>query len=363
MSLQKNRNYYAIVMAGGIGSRFWPSSKASRPKQFIDILGVGETLFQTTFKRLSKLIPEEHIFVLTNENYVSQIKEQIPGILEEQIVPEPDMRNTAPCILLGALKIRDKNPDAQIIVAPSDHWIPDEKKFLKEVEFAFQNSAKHDYLITLGIKPDGPNTGYGYIQFDEADDTRLKRVTRFTEKPNLKTAKKLIKEGNYLWNAGIFIWSAKYIIENFQKFLPEMFALFEDADKIWNTSEEIQFLKQQYGKAENISIDYGIMEKSDSVYVIPVDFKWSDLGTWTSLQKELESDEDHNTVVNAELISEDSENNIIATAKNKLVVVKGLSDFIIVEDNDVLMIVPKSDEQEIKRIRQQVIDNYGKELG
>ena len=363
MTGSKKDNYYAILMAGGVGSRFWPSSKASNPKQFLDILGVGETLFQTTFKRLSGLIPAENIYVLTNKKYVDMIKEQIPHIKDEQIVPEPEMRNTAPSILLGALKIYKQNPDSLIVVAPSDHWIKEEAEFMDSIQEAFNYAEEEDRLITLGIQPDSPNTGYGYIKYDKEAEGSLRKVERFTEKPGLKKAEKFLEEGNYVWNAGIFIWSSKFIVENFKEHLPEMYKLFEKGDEVWNKKEEKQFLEENYSKAANISIDYGIMEKADSVFVIPVSFSWSDLGTWSSVQNELPQDENGNTAINSRLVAENAENNIISTSNKKIVVLKGLSDFIIVEDKDVLMIVPKSDEQQIKEIRDKVMNDFGEDLG
>lgn len=363
MKGSKNENYYAILMAGGVGSRFWPSSKANNPKQFIDILGVGETLFQSTFKRLSKLIPHDNIYVLTNTKYVEMIKDQVPDIKDEQIVPEPEMRNTAPSILLGAMKIYHKNNDASIVVAPSDHWIKEEDQFIDSLKVALDSAQENDWLITLGIQPSFANTGYGYIKYDKEDKDEVKKVDRFTEKPGQKQAQKFLDEGNYVWNAGIFIWKAKFILESFKEHLPEMHRLFEKGKDVWNTEKEDDFLEDNYSSAANISIDYGIMEKSDSVYVIPVDFHWSDLGTWSSVQTELPSDENGNTAVNSNLVAENSENNIISTSAKKIVVLKGISDYIIVEDKDVLMIVPKSEEQEIKQIREKVMEKFGEDLG
>ncbi len=363
MKRAKKDNYYAIVMAGGIGSRFWPSSKANNPKQFIDILGIGESLFQTTFKRLSGLIPEENIYILTNERYVEMVKEQIPDLKEEQIVPEPEMRNTAPSILLGALKIHKKNPDALTIVAPSDHWIDDENAFLDSIQLAFDEVEKEDKIITLGVEPSHPNTGYGYIKYDKENSSSIKKVDQFTEKPDLKKAIQFIEAGNYAWNAGIFVFSTRFILKNFKEHLPQMYNLFEKASEIWNTDKESEFLEQNYGLSENISFDYGIMEKADSVYAIPVNYRWSDLGTWSSVQNELPADKEGNTVINAHLMSDESQNNIISSDSKKVVVVKGLSDYIIVEDKDILMIVPKSGEQEIKQLRERVMKDFGEDLG
>ncbi len=363
MTGTKKDNYYAILMAGGVGSRFWPSSKASNPKQFIDILGVGETLFQTTFNRLARLIPVENIYVLTNARYVDTIKEQIPHIKDEQIVPEPEMRNTAPSILLGALKIYKKDPAAITVIAPSDHWIKEEENFIASLQTAFDSAEKNDQLITLCIEPNFPNTGYGYIKYNKDSSEEIKKVAQFTEKPSEKKAKEFLDAGNYVWNAGIFIWRAEVIIDCFKKYLPGMYALFKKGEKVWNTADEKEFLDENYAKAPNISIDYGIMEKSDSVFVIPVKYHWNDLGTWSSVQGELPNDENGNTAVNCRLVPDNSSNNIVSTSKKKIVVLKGLSDYIIVEDENVLMIVPKSEEQGIKQVREQVMNEYGEELG
>ena len=363
MTGTKKDNYYAILMAGGVGSRFWPASKANNPKQFQDILGVGETLFQTTFKRLSRLIPSENIYILTNKEYVEMVKKQVPKIDEEQIVAEPEMRNTAPSILLGALKIQKKNPDASIVVAPSDHWIREEESFIENIQTAFDLVENDKRLFTLGIKPTSANTGYGYIKYDQEEKTEFKKVEKFTEKPGKKKAEEFLESGNYAWNAGIFVWKASYIIENFKEHLKELYDLFMKGEDKLNTPEEKEFLENNYGLAPNISIDYGIMEKSENVFMIPTDFDWNDLGTWSSVQSELPSDEHGNTTVNCRLLSEGSENNIISTSQKKVVVIKGLSDYIVVDDDDVLMIIPKKDEQEIKEWRNKVIDTFGEELG
>lgn len=363
MDARKTKNYYAIIMAGGIGSRFWPASKASTPKQFLDVLGTGETLFQTTFKRFSNLIPAENIYVLTNARYVDAIKEQMPQINEEQIVPEPEMRNTAPSILLGAFKIYQKNKDAVMIVAPSDHWIEDEGAFLESVKQGFEYAEEREGLITLGVEPSFPNTGYGYIKYDKSDTADIKKVEQFTEKPTLKRADKFLKEGNYLWNAGIFIWSADFILKNFKEFMPEMWRIFEKGKDLYNTKKEKDFLEKNYSSADNISIDYAILEKSDKVFVIPVNYKWSDLGTWSAIQNELPSDENGNTAVNIRLTAQNSKGNIISTFNPKVVALRGVSDMIIIEDEEILMIVPKSDEQNIKQLREEVMKNFGEDLG
>ncbi len=358
-----NTNYFAVIMAGGVGSRFWPVSTSKLPKQFHDMLGIGETLLQHTFNRLAKVVPSEQILILTNQEYKELVKQQLPGISEEQLFLEPALRNTAPCILLAALKIRKQNPDAVMLVAPSDHWIEDEKEFVSNIHLAFEVAAKEEVLITLGIKPTFPNTGYGYIKYTESKESQLQKVVTFTEKPDLESAKKFLKEGNYLWNAGIFIWKASFIVDSFIKYLPEMYQLFEKGEEQLNGPGEDEFIGRVYPQVENISIDFAIMEKSEFVYVLPASFDWNDLGTWGALYGELEKDHHRNAVVNAQLVSYDAKDNIIYTNKPKIVVVDGLEDYIIVDHQDVLLIVPKEKEQEIKKIRDLVMEKYGKSLG
>ncbi|GLB48790.1 mannose-1-phosphate guanylyltransferase [Neptunitalea lumnitzerae] len=357
-----NKNYYAILMAGGVGSRFWPVSKNDFPKQFHDMLGTGETLIQKTFSRLSKLIPAENIFILTNEKYNDLVLEQLPEITARQVVLEPAMRNTAPCILYASMKIQKENPDAMMIVAPSDHWIEDEDMFTANVNECFDACEKEDILVTLGIQPTFPNTGYGYIKFEKEGDSSIKKVAQFTEKPDYETAKKFLITKSYLWNAGIFIWSAKSIVAAFSKYQEEMTTLFEKGMSCYNTEEEKDFIDENYPKAENISIDYAILENAPNVYVLPVSFDWNDLGTWGSLHSKLDKDESENAVVNAKTILVDAKNNIIRTNPDKIVVVDGLSDYIIVDKDDVLVIYPKRKEQDIKKVRSAVKDAFGEHL-
>lgn len=358
-----NKNYFAVIMAGGVGSRFWPVSTSKFPKQFHDMLGLGETLLQCTFNRLANVVPFENILILTNQSYKEMVKEQLPKINEEQIFLEPALRNTAPCILLAALKIRKQNPDAVMVVAPSDHWIEDEKSFTRDIHLAFEAAAEKDILITLGIKPTFPNIGYGYIKYKEDKESKFQKVLKFTEKPNLQDAKKFLKEGNYVWNAGIFIWKASFIADSFLKYLPGMYHLFEKGADILNGPEEEKFIDTVYPEAENISIDYAIMEKSECVYVLPATFDWSDLGTWVALYGEMAKDKQNNALVNAHLISYEASKNMIYTHKQKVVVVDGLEDYIIVDDEDVLLIVPKDREQDIKEIRAKAIEKFGENLG
>lgn len=337
-------------MAGGVGSRFWPVSTTEFPKQFHDMLGAGSTLIQKTFSRLSKLVPAENILVLTNERYNDIVLEQLPLLKPEQVLLEPAMRNTAPCILYASLKIQKQNPNAVMVVAPSDHWIEDEAAFAENLKSCFDYCAIENALMTLGIQPTFPNTGFGYIEYNKADSNAIKKVTQFREKPNYETAKSFLEAGNFLWNGGIFIWSAKSITEAFEKFQPQMNALFLQGYEAYNTDSEKQFITDNYDKAENISIDYAVMEKATNVYVLPATFDWNDLGTWGQLHDKIEKDENNNGVINAKVILENASNNIVRSDADKIIVIDGLHDYIIVDKEGVLLIYPKSKEQDIKRI-------------
>lgn len=358
-----NKNYYAILMAGGVGSRFWPVSTQEFPKQFHDMLGTGDTLIQKTFQRLSRLIPKENIFILTNERYNDLVLQQLPEVKQRQVVLEPAMRNTAPCILYASLKIQKENPDAVMIVAPSDHWIEDEVTFAKNVQTAFDYCADNEALMTLGIQPTFPNTGYGYIEFDKNASEAIKAVNQFREKPDYETAKSFISQGNFLWNAGIFMWSAKSVVKAFENNQPELYKHFEAGISVYNTDEEEAFIKENYPLAENISVDYAIMEKSNNVKVIAAEFDWNDLGTWGSLYDKLGANNNGNAVVNARTLTEDASGNMIRTKNNKIVVVDGLNDYIVVDKEDVLLIYPKAKEQDIKKVLQKVKDKFGEQYG
>lgn len=355
-----NKNYYAILMAGGIGSRFWPVSTQEFPKQFHDMFGTGETLIQKTFSRLSQIIPEENILILTNHKYMELVMEQLPGISEDQVLLEPEMRNTGPCILYAALKIQKMNKEALILVAPSDHWIEDENAFAEDVRRSFDFCQGKDALMTLGIKPTFANTGYGYIEYETSSTERIKKVRQFREKPDLQTAEHFIAQGNFLWNAGIFIWSASSVIKAFEKNQPQLFTLFQSAYNLYNTAEETKFIEENYGKADNISVDYAIMEQSDNVYVLPASFDWNDLGTWVSLYEKMPKDENGNAKINCNSVLDASSGNMIRTAKGKVVVLEGINDYIIVDKDDVLLIFPKNREQEIKQLRSKVGSQFGK---
>ncbi|MCP4051724.1 MAG: mannose-1-phosphate guanylyltransferase [Mesoflavibacter sp.] len=359
----QNKNYYAILMAGGVGSRFWPVSTESFPKQFHDMLGTGDTLLQKTFQRLNKLIPTENIFILTNEKYNDLVLQQLPDVKQKQVVLEPAMRNTAPCILYASLKVQKLNPDAVMIVAPSDHWIEDETAFTQNVQQAFQFCEQNDALMTLGIKPTFPNTGYGYIECGNNTEENISEVIQFREKPDYDTAKQFLAQGNFLWNAGIFMWSASSVINAFKNNQPELFQHFNKGMELYNTDAEAKFIEENYAKAENISVDYAIMESSKNVYVIPATFDWNDLGTWGSLYDKLDKDQNQNAVVNAKTLVEDASGNMIRTAKEKVVVVDGLNDYIIVDKDEVLLIFPKTKEQDIKKVLQNVKNTFGEHYG
>ncbi|WP_439152876.1 mannose-1-phosphate guanylyltransferase [Winogradskyella sp.] len=359
----KNKNYYAILMAGGVGSRFWPVSTQDFPKQFHDMLGTGDTLIQKTFNRLANLIPKENIFILTNERYNDLVFKQLPSVAKRQVVLEPEMRNTAPCILYASLKIQKENENAVMIVAPSDHWIEDETEFTNNVQTAFEFCESNDALMTLGIAPTFPNTGYGYIEYNNSSNNKIKPVDQFREKPDYETAKSFLKQGNFLWNAGIFMWSVKTVLNTFKTNQPELYELFKSGYSTYNTEFEDDFIRDNYSKADNISVDYAIMEKSDNVFVIPATFDWNDLGTWGSLYDKLGKDQNNNAVVNSKTLLEDASGNMIRSKKDKIVVVDGLKDYIIVDKDEVLLIFPKTKEQDIKKVLQNVKANFGEEYG
>jgi mannose-1-phosphate guanylyltransferase len=345
-------------MAGGIGSRFWPISTSETPKQFHDMLGAGESLIQRTFNRLDSLVPPENMIIATNKAYKEIVLQQLPKISENQLFLEPAMRNTAPCILATALKIYNQNPDGVLLIAPSDHWIDLEDEFLRNIQTSFDTCNQEEILMTLGIKPSSPNTGYGYIQYNE-DSKEIKKVKQFREKPNLEKAKEFLAEGGYLWNAGIFVWTAKSIIKAFKEHLPEMYDLFQEGTSFWNTDKEQDFIDNNYGRSENISIDYGIIEKAKNVYVLPVEFGWNDLGTWGSLYDKMADSPEQNITIGGEAIYRESEGNIVKIQSHKKVVIQGLSNFIVAEKDGVLLICPKEKEQDIKEIASEAKNKFG----
>jgi len=356
------KNRYVLIMAGGVGSRFWPMSRSEKPKQFLDILGSGETLIQQTFRRFKAFCPEENIFVVTSAEHKKLVTEQL-GIRDDRVLAEPLRRNTAPCIAYGTFRIKSENPDAIIAVTPSDHLIEKEEKFTMIIETAFRFAAENKALLTLGIKPDKPETGYGYIQANQKKPVEgydgLVKVKTFTEKPDLELAKVFLQSGDFYWNSGIFIWSIDSIVEALEKYLPEMYSAFEDGSKVFGTKKEDSFIAGTYASCKNISIDYGIMEKADNVYVLCTDIGWSDLGTWSSLYEHSKSDKNGNSVLNGELFSYGNSGNIVNIAPGKIAVIQGLKDYIIVNEDDILLIVRKDQEQNIKHYLEDVKKKTG----
>ncbi|MBN8783512.1 MAG: mannose-1-phosphate guanylyltransferase [Terrimonas ferruginea] len=355
-----NKHHYVAIMAGGIGSRFWPMSRANHPKQFLDILGIGRTLIQQTFDRYSQLVPAENIFIITSKEYVEKVKEQLPGISADNILAEPSRKNTAPCIAYIAFKLFQKDPNALMIAAPADNLILDTQAFIETANNAFRFVDHINALVTIGIKPTSPNTGYGYIQHEAPEAAPgVHKVKTFTEKPNLELAKTFVSSGDFLWNAGIFTWKVKNVIAAFEKYLPEMYEVFAPEKDKFNTPEEAAAIESIYPQCTNISIDFGIMEKAENVYVIPASFAWSDLGTWASAWDNMEKDYFQNAVVGDQVMVVDAGNCMVHVPDGKLVVLQGVQDYIIVDTKDVLLICKKDKEQEIKEYVAEIKRNKG----
>jgi mannose-1-phosphate guanylyltransferase len=349
--MNKNKNYYAIIMAGGIGTRFWPSSRSAYPKQFLDILGVGKSLLQLTYERFLNHFDENNIYIVTNQLYADLVKTQLPQIPEQCVLGEPAIKNTAACIAYATAKINKINTHGVCVIAPSDHLILNEQEFIHNIDHAMGYAQKSNALITLGIRPSRPDTGYGYIQYisnNEADN--IYRVKTFTEKPTLEIAQTFIESGDFLWNAGIFVWSISSIKEAFKHHMPEHHALFKEAARSFFTADEPKVIQSIYEQCRSVSIDYGIMEKAENVYVIPVDFGWSDLGTWTSLYENLEKDEHRNVIRGKNVMAYDVSGSMVSASGDRLVVLKGVKDLIIVDTKDVVLICDKNLEQEVKQI-------------
>ncbi|RYU93714.1 mannose-1-phosphate guanylyltransferase [Emticicia agri] len=340
------KNNYVVIMAGGVGTRFWPFSRSTNPKQFHDVLGVGRTMIQQTVERFEGICLQENIYIVTSEEYYDLCKQQLPYLSDDQILLEPSRRNTAPCIGYACYKIASKNPDANIVVAPADHIILKEEDFRKRISMALQYSETNEVLITLGIQPTRPDTGYGYIQFTESGED-IKRVKTFTEKPNLEWAIKFVKSGEFVWNAGIFIWNVQTIKKAFELFLPEMAEAFDGINDEFYSGKEADALKKAYPQCKNISIDNGVMEKAENVFVVLSDIGWSDLGTWKSLYDISAKDEDQN-VIDGRALLYDTKNCIIKTPHERLVIINGLDGYIVAEYDNALMICKKEDEQKVK---------------
>lgn len=357
---EKNKNTYVAIMAGGIGSRFWPLSRVTYPKQFLDILGAGKTLIQQTFERFTKLVPLENIYVVTANEYLKITRQQLPQLPEENILGEPFRKNTAPCIAYISFKLQQINEDASLIVAPADHLILNEERFLEVCNEALDFVNHFNALLTIGVKPTYPNTGYGYIQHEGIEAIpSVYKVKTFTEKPNKELAKTFIASGDFLWNSGIFVWQIKRGIEGFKKHMSEMYELFYADQHVLNTEKEKEILENIYPQCSNISIDFGVMEKADNVYVIPADFGWSDLGTWNSAWENMEKDYLENAVAGKNVIVFDTTKCVVHVPDEKLVVLQGLDDYIVVDTNDVLLICQKEKEQEIKEYVAEVKRNKG----
>ena len=349
---------YIAIMAGGVGSRFWPASREDKPKQFLDITGSGQSLLQMTVERFKKIVPVENIFIVTNKKYKDLVKEQLPELTDNQIIGEPSRNNTAPCVAYTALKLASLDPNANMVVAPSDHLILKEDAFLKQIQKALDFASKNDALLTLGIKPTRPDTGYGYIHFDEGKNG-INPVKSFKEKPDLAKAKEYVDSGDYLWNAGIFIWSVKSVLKAFENHANEIHKILSSSMDVYNTPDEQAFIDDMYPTTPRISIDYAIMEKANNVFTLPSDIGWSDLGTWGSLHAESVKDENNNAILAEKVVLSETRNSMIRLPKGKLAVIKGLDDYIVIDEGDVLLIYPKSEEQEIKKVRKEIENELG----
>jgi len=350
-------NHYITIMAGGVGSRFWPASTEETPKQFLDILGVGKSLLRLTFERFLKLVPADHILIVTNKKYKALTQEHLPEIPEKNILCEPSRNNTGPCVAYTALRLRAENPDAIFATAPSDHVILKEEAFLQKIEQAFHFVENNNAIVTLGIQPTRPDTGYGYIETDckcegEIEDSSIGvcSIKAFKEKPDKLTAQHYLEDGNYLWNAGIFVWKASELIDSFKMNAPDIIKVLSDDLNNFNTAEEQSYIDAVYPHTPCISVDYAILERAKNVFTIPADIGWSDLGTWNSLHAFLDKDDNETVTLGANTHLIETKRSIIRSDSNKIVVVKGLEDYIVVDEPGALLIYPKNDEQEIKEI-------------
>lgn len=339
---------YIAIMAGGVGSRFWPASTEDRPKQFLDITGTGKSLIRMTYDRFLKLVPAENILIVTNKKYKNLCLEHIPDLPEKNILCEPSRNNTGPCVAYTALHLQARHPEASFVIAPSDHIIAREDVFLEKIREALAYVADQDAIVTLGIEPTRPDTGYGYIETIPPLQPGINKVSSFKEKPDLATAKNYLEQGNYLWNGGIFIWKAKDVLRAFDTYTPEILQVLCQNTQKFGTPEEQDYIDTVYPNTPDISVDYAILEKADNVYTIPADIGWNDLGTWNSLHSYLPKDKNQN-VLQGSIEAYEVTNSLIRTSPGKRVIIKGLDDFIVVENEEALLIYPKSDEQEIKK--------------
>ena len=354
-----DNNRYCVIMCGGVGSRFWPFSKSARPKQFIDFFGTGRSLLQMTFDRLQGIVPNENIILITNESYGELIKEQLPEINDSQILMEPVRRNTAPCIAWAAHHIQAINPEAKMMVAPSDHLIINTERFKQSVIDAFTFIENRDALVTMGIKPSRPETGYGYIQVGEPVEGHFSKVKTFTEKPDEDLARVFLRSGEFFWNSGMFFWSAKSVLKALDTCAPEVHAVFEQGKPYFGTPQETEYINNNFEACPSISIDFAVMEKAPNVYVETVDFGWNDLGTWRSLYDNSPKNSEGNVTQNCNALMFNSHNNIVAIKGNKLIVASGLEGYIVADVDDALLIVPLDEEQKIKTYVNEVKSKFG----
>lgn len=352
-------NNYCVIMSGGIGARFWPMSRVHMPKQFLDFFGTGRSLIQLTYDRFRKIIPAENIVIVTNEMYADLVCEQLPELKRDQILCEPQRRNTAPCIAWASYHIRTLNPNANIVVAPSDHLILKEEKFLEYIEKGLTFVSKNNKLLTLGISPSRPETGYGYIQTGDTVEEDLFNVKTFTEKPNLEMARLFVDSGEFLWNSGMFLWNVQTIVSAFEQLMPDMAARFESGSHLYGTEGEKAFIDEHFPACQSISIDYGVMEKSSNVDVLRAEFGWSDVGTWGSLYDISEKNESGNVALKGKLLDYDSQANVVSLPEGKLAVIQGLNGYIVSESDNVLMICRMEDEQHIRQFVADAQLKYG----
>lgn len=337
-------------MAGGVGSRFWPLSTSENPKQFLDVLGIGKSLLRLTFERLQKFIPAEHIYILTNTSYEALVLEQLPELTSSQVLCEPERKNTAPCIAYAAAKIHALDPDATLLISPADHLIINEARFEEIIRTAWQ-TAQDGKLVTLGIEPTRPDTGYGYIEFEKTEQTQKGSacpVLQFREKPNLATAQAFLDAGNFFWNAGIFVWKSAVILEALAQYQSDIYQIFSAQPEVYGSAQEIAFLKDAFSACPDISIDFAVMEKAQNVSMVLADFDWSDLGTWGSLTTHLDKDTQQNSIIGQNVYAFDSENCLINVPHNKTVLLDGLQDYIVIDTADKLMVLRLSNEQKLK---------------
>ena len=345
-----SKNTYGLIMAGGVGSRFWPLSTSENPKQFLDVLGIGKSLLRLTFERLQKFIPAEHIYILTNTSYEALVLEQLPELTSSQVLCEPERKNTAPCIAYAAAKIHALDPDATLLISPADHLIINEARFEEIIRTAWQ-TAQDGKLVTLGIEPSRPDTGYGYIEFEKTEQTQkgsASPVLQFREKPNVATAQAFLDAGNFFWNAGIFVWKSAVILDALAQYQSDIYQIFSAQPEVYGSAQEIAFLKDAFAACPDISIDFAVMEKAQNVSMVLADFDWSDLGTWGSLTTHLDKDTQQNSIIGQNVFAFDSENCLINVPHNKTVLLDGLQDYIVVDTADKLMVLRLSNEQKLK---------------